>query len=137
MASYTLPRLGIGAVILDEEDRILLLLRKKHPEANKWSIPGGKVDPYETLEESTIREVREEVGVEVEIERLLCTAETISPDTEEHWVSIIYLTRLVSGEPRNIEPDKCGGVEWYALDDLPKNMACYTEPAMAGLRGEK
>ncbi|QDH21899.1 NUDIX domain-containing protein [Saccharibacillus brassicae] len=46
---------GTGAVIVNEEGRVLLVLRKKDPERHKWSIPGGKVDPFETLERSLVR----------------------------------------------------------------------------------
>ncbi|PWK09599.1 NUDIX domain-containing protein [Tumebacillus permanentifrigoris] len=123
-----LPRIGVGAVILDDDRRILLVLRNRHPEAGTWSIPGGKVEPYETLEQAVIREIKEEVNLDVEIDRLLCTAETVSPETEEHWVSILYVVRIVGGTVQNREPDALRDVQWFSLDALPENLACFTVP---------
>lgn len=76
--------IGVRAVVLNDKNEILLALRWKDPEANKWSIPGGKVELFETLEAATIREVKEEVNLDIEIDKLLCTAETIEKSTCEH-----------------------------------------------------
>jgi ADP-ribose pyrophosphatase YjhB (NUDIX family) len=128
-----LPRVGIGAVILDDQNRILLVLRKRHPEAGTWSIPGGKVEPYESLESAVLREIKEEVNLDVEIDRLLCTAETIAPETGEHWVSILYTVRVTGGTAMNREPDALGDLQWFPLDRLPENLACFTVPAIEAL----
>ncbi|WGU92414.1 NUDIX domain-containing protein [Paenibacillus dendritiformis] len=131
----SLPRIGVGAVILNEENEILLVLRGRQPEKDKWSIPGGKVDLYETLEDTTVREVMEEVGLHIQVKRLLCTAETIDPGRGEHWISVIFETRVVSGEASNREE---GGalqdVRWFPLSELPDNLASFTWPAIQALR---
>ncbi|MGG1664254.1 NUDIX domain-containing protein [Brevibacillus sp. NRS-1366] len=130
-----LPRLGVGAVILNEQNEILLVLRNRNPEKGTWSIPGGKVDPYEKLEDCVIREIKEEVDLEVEVKGLLCTAETIRPENTEHWVSAIYEVGIKSGEARNMEPGGAiGDLKWFALDHLPANLACFTLPAMESLQ---
>lgn len=49
---------GVGAIILNENNEILLLLRERPPEAGCWSIPGGKVDLFETIEDSIKRGYR-------------------------------------------------------------------------------
>ncbi|MGG3837503.1 NUDIX domain-containing protein [Paenibacillus thiaminolyticus] len=130
----SLPRIGVGAVILNEENEILLVLRGRQPEKDKWSIPGGKVDLYETLEDTTVREVMEEVGLHIQVKRLLCTAETIDPGRGEHWISVIFETRVVSGEASNREE---GGalqdVRWFPLSELPDNLASFTWPAIQAL----
>jgi ADP-ribose pyrophosphatase len=59
------PRVGVGVLLVDGQDRVLLTLRNRPPEAGCWSIIGGKVDFLETLEQCAIRETREEVGLEV------------------------------------------------------------------------
>ncbi|UFJ41077.1 NUDIX domain-containing protein [Brevibacillus humidisoli] len=126
-----LPRLGVGAVITNEQNEILLVLRNRNPEKDTWSIPGGKVDPYETLEHCVIREVKEEVNLDVEVKGLLCMAETIRPESEEHWVSAIYEVTVKSGEARNMESDGAiADLKWVRLDQLPANLACFTVPAI-------
>lgn len=74
------PRLGVGAVILNEQGEILLVRRNREPEKDTWSIPGGKVDLYETMESCVVREIKEEVDLDVEVKGLLCTAELIEPE---------------------------------------------------------
>ncbi|MGV3137151.1 NUDIX domain-containing protein [Brevibacillus agri] len=133
--TMALPRLGVGAVIRNEHDKILLVWRNRHPEKDTWSIPGGKVDPYEPLEASIIREVKEEVNLDVEITGLLCMAETIRPDEAEHWVSAIYEVQVQAGTARNMEEGGAiGAVKWFSLAELPANLACFTVPAIEQLQ---
>lgn len=63
------PILGVGAIILDGDD-VLLIQRGGEPLAGYWSIPGGKVEFGETLEEALRREMREELAMEIRIEGL-------------------------------------------------------------------
>lgn len=67
----TEPRrvLGVGAIIFDDDDRLLLVLRGHAPQAGRWSIPGGKVEPGESLEAAVAREVLEETGLDVRVGR--------------------------------------------------------------------
>ncbi|BCT30228.1 NUDIX domain-containing protein [Bacillus velezensis] len=84
------PRVGVGAFILNEEQELLLVLRKKDPEANHWSIPGGKVEWMEKAEDTVIREIKEEVGVTIQVDSLLCVTNHILHDEETHW----YVRRI-------------------------------------------
>ncbi|OWR26679.1 DNA mismatch repair protein MutT [Saccharibacillus sp. O23] len=123
---------GTGAVVQDADGRVLLLLRGKDPEMNKWSIPGGKVDPYETSQNAIVREVEEETGLRVQIERLLCIDETIRPEQEQHLLSLIYLVQAVSGEPENREPQKHAQMRWFAANELPPaaEIASFSQQAL-------
>lgn len=121
---------GVGAVIVNEKYEVLLVYRKKEPEQFKWSIPGGKVELYEQLEETVIREIKEEVNADIRIKQLLCTAETIHQEREEHFVSIIYSAELIGGNVKNNEPDKLGEVRWFPLHDLPKDIASFSVEAL-------
>ena len=51
---------GVGAFILNEKKELLLLKRLSSPEKGCWSIPGGKLEMFETLKDATIRETKEE-----------------------------------------------------------------------------
>ena len=61
----------VGAVIKDEQGRLLLIKRGHEPGAGLWSLPGGRIEPGETDAEALVREMREETGLEVEPGRLL------------------------------------------------------------------
>ena len=64
---------GVVALVRDHKDNILLL-RHTYRLARPWGLPGGGLKPGESLEECLRRELREEIGMEVEIEGLLSAA---------------------------------------------------------------
>ncbi|MDI3331655.1 MAG: NUDIX domain-containing protein [Micrococcus sp.] len=67
--------LAAGTVISDDAGRVLLVLRGREPQRGRWSVPGGKVEPGETLEQAAAREALEETGLQVRIGReLWCLA---------------------------------------------------------------
>jgi 8-oxo-dGTP diphosphatase len=63
----------VGAVIRDDEGRLLLVKRGHEPGAGLWSLPGGRIEPGETDAEALVREMREETGLEIEPGPLLGT----------------------------------------------------------------
>jgi 8-oxo-dGTP diphosphatase len=65
----------VGAVIKDDEGRLLLIKRGHEPAAGLWSLPGGRIEPGETDLEALIREIAEETGLEIEAGRLLGTVQ--------------------------------------------------------------
>ena len=127
------PRVGVGVLLVDELCRVLLTLRKLPPEANCWSILGGKLDFLEQLEQCAIREAREEAGVEIHVERLLCVTDHRLPGEKQHWVSPAFLGRIVSGQARNCEPHKTSEVRWFPLSDLPPNLTMTARNAIRAL----
>jgi ADP-ribose pyrophosphatase len=130
MAELRIPRVGVGVLLVDELDRVLLTLRNHPPEAGCWSIVGGKLDFLETLEECAAREAREEVGVEVSIQSLLCVTDHCLPQENQHWVSPAYLARVQAGNARNCEPEKTAALQWFALDCLPPNLTMTARNAI-------
>lgn len=77
-AATARPQLCVGAVAVDG-DRLLLIRRATPPEAGRWSLPGGRVDPGETMAEAVVREIGEETGLEVVCDRLIGWVERIGP----------------------------------------------------------
>jgi 8-oxo-dGTP diphosphatase len=61
----------VGAVIKDDQGRLLLIKRGHEPGAGLWSVPGGRVEPGETDSEALVREMREETGLTVQTGPLL------------------------------------------------------------------
>jgi ADP-ribose pyrophosphatase YjhB (NUDIX family) len=124
------PEAGCGAAITDDQGRLLLIQRLREPEAGAWGLPGGKIDFGEPSKETARREIEEELGIVIEVTRLVCITEIINGGDGRHWVSPIYAARLVSGAPRIMEPEKHGGWGWFALDQMPEHL---TTPAITFL----
>ncbi|MBO9622482.1 MAG: NUDIX domain-containing protein [Sphingomonas sp.] len=130
---FTEPRVGCGAAII-VDGRILLMQRKTAPEAGCWGLPGGKIELFETAPAAVRREVREELGVDIEPLDLLCFVDQIDAATGTHWVAPVYLVERIGGKPAILEPEKHGGLGWFALDDLPAELTCATVAAVEAWR---
>jgi ADP-ribose pyrophosphatase YjhB (NUDIX family) len=89
------PIVGVGAIVFDDTGRVLLVERGKHPSAGLWSVPGGKLEPRETLAQAVAREVREETGLIVEVGALACVLERMADDY--HFVLLDYFARVTGG----------------------------------------
>ncbi len=86
------PALTVDAVILTEGGRRVVLVKRKHPPfEGMWALPGGFVQYGERVEEAILREVKEETGLEVDIEQLVGVYSEPARDPRGHTVSIAYL----------------------------------------------
>jgi len=97
------PYVGVGAVIVDNGN-VLIVKRKYDPLAGQWSLPGGGVELGETLEESIVREMREETGLEIEVGPVIEVFDRITRDEQGevryHFVLVDYLCWPIGGELR-------------------------------------
>ncbi|MCT4352008.1 NUDIX hydrolase [Streptomyces sp. Je 1-79] len=119
--------LGAGVVVTDEAGRVLLGL---HP-GGTWELPGGKVDPGESIERAAARELAEETTLladvaDVEVIGILLDSPA---STEVTRLTAVAVVRAFSGTPAVAEPDKILRWEWTALDRLPREL--YTPSAQA------
>jgi ADP-ribose pyrophosphatase len=130
------PKVGVGGLLL-RDGKVLLALRRRPPEAGYWSLPGGRVEFMERLEDALRRELNEELGIDVEVESLLCVVDHIVPGENAHWVAPAYRARMVSGEPRNCEPDKTEEIAWFSLSRLPENLTLIARSALSALADQR
>jgi ADP-ribose pyrophosphatase YjhB (NUDIX family) len=105
-----------GAMIFDEQDRILLLDHVFRPDGG-WGIPGGFLNKGEQPEAALRRELHEEIGIEVQDVSLLFARTLRKPRQIE-----IYFRATAMGkpEPCSFEIRKAG---WFSLDDLPPDLS--------------
>ncbi len=122
---------GVGAVILSSDKKIFLAQRgvKAKNERGHWSVPGGGVDWGERRVAAAVREVQEEHACLVEVVREIGTIDHIIPDESQHWITTMFLCKLVQGEPLINEPEKCVAIGWFDLTEvtsLPLASYMYT-----------
>lgn len=106
-------RVAFGVLV--DGDRALLCHR--HPDRrwfpNVWDLPGGHIDDGEAPADTVVRELREELGVEV-LEAVLLDIPVAAPDAETH----AYLVTRWEGTPENLAPDEHDDLRWVTVDEL-------------------
>ncbi|XOF32321.1 MAG: NUDIX hydrolase [Candidatus Electrothrix sp. YB6] len=90
-------RLGSAVLIIDD-NRILLGKRNKEPEFGKWVLPGGKIEFGETHEQAAIREAKEELGVDIEPQGLAGKGIYYIMGQNKQRIIVYNLARLTGGE---------------------------------------
>jgi mutator protein MutT len=114
-----IPLVGVGAVVVSDSN-VLLVKRGHEPAKGLWSIPGGLIELGETAEAAVRREVKEETGVDVEIERLLDVVDNIVYDDQGkirfHYVLVEFVARPVTTVAR--PSSDASDVKWVRFLDL-------------------
>ncbi len=87
---------GVRVAIRDDAGRILMV-KQHHENKDIWMLPGGAIEKDENSEQAAIREVLEETGIEIEVERLLWHVEEVSGKRGQRFVNF-FLARLIGGE---------------------------------------
>ncbi|AZS89029.1 NUDIX hydrolase [Streptomyces griseoviridis] len=111
---------GVSAVVFDDEGRVLLGQRADN---HRWALISGIPDPGEQPATAIAREVEEETGVVVDVERLITVRsgrEVTFPNGDRcQFMDLCFRCRAVSGEAR-VNDDESLAVAWFALDELPE-----------------
>jgi len=109
---------SVVAVIIDEQERVLLTRRSIPPFKGMWVMPGGKIDLGEPIAAALRREVDEEVGLEIEVGSLINVFEHVTPGEENcHYIILFYRCRPVHYDLSH-NPDEVSEAIWVARGDL-------------------
>lgn len=123
---------SIDALII-RDGNILLIKRRREPYKGIWALPGGHIDWDETVEEATIREVREEVGLMATRVQLL----GVYSDPKRHPKQAIAVAFIcvTSGEPK--AGDDAVEARFFSLDNLPAPLAFDHEKIVEDFRSSQ
>ena len=108
---------GACAVVIDG-GRVLLVRRA---DTGKWSLPAGAIDPGEQPADAAVREVYEETGVHIAVERLagVVLREVTYPHGDICQYLTVWFRCSVTGGHAVVNDDESSAVGWYSVEDLP------------------
>jgi ADP-ribose pyrophosphatase YjhB (NUDIX family) len=130
----------VGAIVADGE-RLLLIKRGHAPSAGLWSIPGGRVEPGETLQQAVRREIQEECGLDVAVGDIAIILDRISRHSDgsirSHYLILDFWATPADGRaPATIQASSdAADASWFTLDEAralatTTNLVDYLEEAL-------
>ncbi len=106
----------VAAALVAEDNRILIQRRPVGKQmAGLWEFPGGKIEPRETPEDALVRELREELGIAVDVSSLIPACFASHAHGDQHLVLLLYICRIWAGLPQLLFAD---AMEWVTAAEM-------------------
>jgi ADP-ribose pyrophosphatase YjhB (NUDIX family) len=118
MPGYATPKVGIAAAIFDQQNQMLLIQRADN---QLWAMPGGWADVNLRPAEVAVKEVLEETGLHITIDRLLGVYDGQQNNFQNfyHLYHLVFSGTVTGGTP-TLAPDETLAIQWYTEKNLPK-----------------
>jgi 8-oxo-dGTP diphosphatase len=112
------------AIIPFPNNQILLVKRKTRPFVGYWALPGGRMDPGENIQQTIVREVKEETGLMVEIVSKVgeYVEKGIKDDIDYEYYPTCFVVKPVGGEIKK-QDSEIQEIQLFNLNELPKPLA--------------
>ncbi|WP_169982070.1 NUDIX domain-containing protein [Microbispora sp. H10836] len=107
---------GVTGIVRDGDGRVLLLRHRLWPEGRQWGLPTGSAIKGETFQDTVVREVREETGLEVRVGGLVRLRSGFRLRVE-----VAYEAEFAGGTMK-IDPREILEARWFTPDDLPEGL---------------
>lgn len=133
MGPWVTYPVAVHVFVLRGDDVLLLRRHNTGFEDGKLSVVAGHVELGETVTQAAVRESREEVGLALSPERLRVVG-VMHRRSDDARIDFFLSYRLDTGEPRNVETDKCSELRWAPLCGLPPDMIPYVRAAIETFR---
>jgi len=112
------------AIIPYSQDAILLIKRNTVPFKGFWALPGGRAEPGETVEQTIVREVKEETGLDVIVVRKIGEYHELGTqdNVDYEYYPACFLVRFVSGEIQR-QRSEIQEIKLFKMREIPRNLA--------------
>lgn len=112
-----IPTTRVSVIVISDDQKILLV---KHRKGSRqyWVLPGGRLEYGETFQECGVREVKEETGLDVAVDKMVFVSEAIAPDRSRHIVNVYMTARVTGGSLRLGNEPVLAGVDFLPLSEL-------------------
>lgn len=110
------PTIGVSGLVFNDQGQILLIKRNQPPASGLWSLPGGRLEPGETLVSACCREVMEETGIDIEVKHMVAVVER----QIEHFHYLIvdfYAELLPNSKVEPVANTDVSEAKWVSLED--------------------
>lgn len=116
---FPLKKMRVRPAALIVEKQHVLLLRYRYGDTDVFALPGGNPDRNETLQQTIARELREELGIEIEFKQDAFHGETLLPQLKEDVLHCIFWVEIIGGLPR-LNPQETTALEvvWKPISVL-------------------
>lgn len=86
------------SVVIIENDCVLLM-RYRYGQTDVYNLPGGNVDKGETLVQTVMRELQEELGIEIAVKKMILTGEILMPEPKKDILHCVFVAKITQGKP--------------------------------------
>jgi 8-oxo-dGTP diphosphatase len=116
------------AIIPYPDNKILLIKRSTPPFIGYWALPGGQMDTDESIEQTVIREVKEETGLDTIVVNVLgeYIEKGVKDNVEYEYYPTCFVVRVIGGKLRK-QDSEVKEIQLFSLNDLPTPLACEHE----------
>lgn len=104
--------------IIQKNDKILFVQRKKDPFKDHFVFPGGFVNEGETIENAAVREVKEETSLEITLENILGVYSDPKRDPRGHMITTVFIGSLKSSNDQAIAGDDANTIKWVDIKSI-------------------
>lgn len=123
--------IGSSYLFLIKDDKILLQRRFQTGFMDGYyGVPAGHLDGSETAREGCVREIEEEIGIDITVDDLQVVHVMHRKAANDERIDFFMTASKYEGEITNCEPHKCDDLSWFPLDALPENTVDYVKQAI-------
>jgi len=115
--------ISVQVILVNQNDEVLLLKRKSTGFGDGlYAFIGGHVEQNEQVTDAAIREVKEEIGININKKNLIFKSvinRKVNENTE--YIDFVFCVKEWQGKITNMEPEKCSELAWYKTNNMPQN----------------